>query len=237
MGIFSRKPNFEKLIEEGDTDGLIKELMKGLKDKRQDVYYRAIDIISTLTAHCQYAQDVETLEKLTEAVYEAGLSDYIEQVRSALLIAKRDAEGLVEAVERARASGTRSPDIRTFVSICEREGNTEALILMLIRSIDMDNVSSGQADALLMNAASTLGRMKDETAVEPLTRAMHEARDPILRQTAIHALGDIGGKQAAGVLKRFIKENPDDSQFSLAGRAREALLKIQERKSEDVGRS
>jgi epoxyqueuosine reductase len=76
---------------------------------------------------------------------------------------------------------------------------------------------------LLRNVAIVLGNTKNPAAIPPLTRALREDRDPLVRSHAAWALGNIGGASAHITLKSARSRETDSA---VAHEIDEALLAV-----------
>jgi hypothetical protein len=85
------------------------------------------------------------------------------------------------------------------------------------------------------SAEWALAKIKDERAIEHLARIIDDIvinPAPIFRATTVWAIGEIGGKKAAEVLKQLLKRK--DEHPSVIGEALEGLGKIGDTSAEDL---
>jgi HEAT repeat protein len=85
------------------------------------------------------------------------------------------------------------------------------------------------------SAEWALAKIKDERAIEHLARIIDDIvinPAPISRATTVWAIGEIGGKKAAEVLKQLLKRK--DEHPSVIGEALEGLGKIGDTSAEDL---
>ena len=134
----------------------------------------------------------------------------------------------------ALMDGLKDPDIsirRLIINFMGGRGETRIVDPLLAMLDDKDQQADPQYESMICEIFASLGKIKDERAVEPMIRfvnpgglaSLFKKRNEKMVAAAVRGLGDIGDPKAVSILKRLSK---DHSQ-AISRAAVEALGKIQ----------
>lgn len=222
MGIFSRKPNIEKLKEKKDVDGLI----KALDHKDWDVAMSAREPLVQIIAESRIARDVETIRH----IYREGYDDIVvraEAIRALGVVKDKWAiELLIKSLHDPIYDFSHIEVVMALGKIKD-----ERAVKPLIEVFRKEDIENSEDNSLHNEVIKALAKMK-KAAVWPLIEALRDV-DKNVRRCAAETLGKIKDERATEPLVRTLRDKNGEVREA-AAEALEALGKIKDEKAVEL---
>ncbi len=202
MGLIT--PNINKLVKEGDTEGL----QKCLRHKKAEIRLKAFNALFHISQN-----DTDLMNRMCELTRDKEPKVRIETTLRFATLGRKD---IMEEMKYAIVNGSKSEKFELLRSLADHyKARDESVSNLLVLALN-DKTAMVQIEAM-----KTMGLMKDTTAVYHLSEMLHDRRHA-LRIESVLALGNIATAEAIDLLiGSLMDKNPD-----VRRAARESLEKI-----------